>query len=536
MLFQDAGGNNPEVGAYNFVTVTSACSGREVNMKSDLRQAWRSLRKQPGFSAVAALTLAFGIGVNTSLFALVSAMFLEPLKVKDAHELVLLMQRGEILNLPYGHSFPDFLDYRQGTPAFADLAAFMPTPVHLSVPGQTPERTWIEAVSPNYFALAGVWAEVGQLLEPGVGEGKGAAPTAVLSHAYWQRRFGGDPGIVGQPVILNGRAFTVVGVVPASFTGLSWAMAVSAFVPSGATPHLLAGGDALLSERSAPVWRLMGRLRPGARIEEARAQVEVVADRLRTDFPAEHKGSKALLIPENRARPDPSVSDFLPVFAVVFAAMVGLVLFIACANVANLMLSRSLARQRDLVVRAALGASRSRLVRLQVVESVLLAFFAGLLGLVFARLSDLALSRFVPTGDIPVTTDHGWDWRVYAFAFLVSTVAGVATGLWPALQASRFDLVHALKEGGGRVSPSRHPFRNVLVVGQVTISLVVLVSAALFLRSLDQVRGLPLGLRPDHLLVLSLDLGLQQYPEDRGRRFLEDLVERAEGVPGVLSA
>ena len=505
-------------------------------MTSDVRQALRALRKEPGFAAVAALTLAFGIGVNTSLFSLVSAMFLQPLQVRDAHELVLLMQRGDLLNMPYGHSFPDYLDYREGTSAFADLVAFMPTAVHLSAPGQTPERTWIEAVSPNYFALAGVRAAVGQLFEPGVGEARGAAPTAVLSHAYWQRRFAGDPGIVGRAITLNGRAFTVIGVAPASFTGLSWAMAMSAFVPSGTTGLLSAGGDSLLRERGVPAWRLMGRLRPGTTIEEARAQVEVVAERLRATFPAEHKGSKALLIPENRARPDPSVADFLPVFAVVFAAMVGLVLFIACANVANLMLSRSLARQRDLVVRAALGAGRLRLIRLQVTESLLLAFGAGLLGLAFARLSDLALSRFVPTGDIPVNTDHGWDWRVYAFAFLVSTVAGVAAGLWPALQASRFDLVHSLKEGGSRISSSRHPIRNLLVVGQVTMSLVVLASAALFLRSLDQMRGLALGFRPDHLLVMSLDLGMQQYGEDRGRRFLEDLGTRAEAMPGVVSA
>ena len=329
----------------------------------------------------------------------------------------------------------------------------MPTPVHLSAPGQTPERTWIEAVSPNYFALADVRPAVGQLFEPGVGEAQGrgspgGAEPRLLAETLWRR-----PGIVGRPITLNGRGFTVIGVAPASFTGLSWAMAMSAFVPSGTTALLSPGGDSLLTERGAPAWRLMGRLRPGTTLEEARAQVEVVAERLKTTYPAEHKGSKALLIPENRARPDPSVSDFLPVFAVVFAAMVGLVLFIACANVANLMLSRSLARQRDLVVRAALGAGRLRLVRLQVAESLVLAFAAGLLGLAFARLSDLALSRFVPTGDIPVNTDHGWDWRVYAFAFVIATVAGVATGLWPALKASRFDLVHSLKEGGGRVSP-----------------------------------------------------------------------------------
>ena len=162
-------------------------------MKSDLRQAWRSLRKQPGFTAVAVLTLALGIGVNTSLFSLVSALFLQPLTVQGRPPAGLAHAAGDILNIPYGHSFPDYLDYREDTPAFADLVAFMPTPVHLSAPGQTPERTWIEAVSPNYFALAGVRAGVGQLFEPGEGEGKGAAPTAVLSHRYWQRRFGGRP-------------------------------------------------------------------------------------------------------------------------------------------------------------------------------------------------------------------------------------------------------------------------------------------------------------------------------------------------------
>ena len=211
------------------------------------------------------------------------------------------------------------------------------------------------------------------------------------------------------------------------------------------------------------------------------------------------------VIPESRARPDPSVADFLPVFAVIFAAMVALVLFIACANVANLMLSRSLARQRDLVVRSALGASRPRLVRLQVVESVLLAFSPA---------SSASCSRPLGPGpgglrppatspSTPTTPGTGGSTPSPSS----SAVAGVATGLWPALQASRFDLGETLKEGGSRPAALRHPFRNLLVVGQVTMSLVVLVSAALFLRSLDQMRGLPLGFRPDHLLVMSLDLG-----------------------------
>jgi predicted permease len=505
-------------------------------LKDDIRRAFRTLRKEPGFALVAVLTLAFGIGVNTSLFSLVNAFFLQPLAVQDARELALIMQRGELINVPYGHSFPDYLDYREQVKTLTDLVAYLPTPVHLSAPGQSPERTWIEVVSPNYFALARVTPALGQLLRPGEGEAKGADPTLVLSYRYWQRRFGGDPGIVGRTVILNGSAFTVIGVAPASFTGLSWAMAVSGFVPTGAAGALLEGGD-FLTMRAAHAFRLMGRRRPGITLEEARAEVEVVAQRIYAAYPSEHKGSRVLLIPENRARPDPSASELMPVFAAVFAAMVGLVLLIACANVANLLLSRSLARQRDLVMRSALGASRFRLVRLQVVESLVLAAVAGLAGLVLAHWSGQVLAGFTPSGDIPVNADHPWDWRVYVFTFLVSGVAGVAAGLWPALRASSFDLNEALKEGGaGRFRPSRHPLRNLLVVGQVTVSLVVLACAGLFLHSLRQLRGIPLGFRPDHLLMLSLDLGRQRYGDERGRLFLEELIRRAEGLPGVRSA
>ncbi len=503
---------------------------------TDLRQAFRTLSKRPGFAAVAVLTLAFGIGINVSLFSLISAFFLQPLPVKDAHQLVFLMQKGELINVPIGHSFPDYLDYRQGTTVFSDLVAYMPTPVHLAAPGETPERTWIEVVSPNYFALADVRAAFGDLLHPGQGESSGADPKIVLSHRYWQRRFGGDPGIVGRAITLNGKAFTVIGVTHASFTGLSWAMAVSGFVPSGAMPVLMGGGEGLLTSRGAPAWRIMGRLRPGKTLADARAEIEVVAGRLATDFPSEHKGAKAILIPENRARPDPSAADFMPIFAVVFSGMVGLILFIACANVANLMLSRSLVRQRDFAVRSALGASRFRLLRLQAVEGLLLAILAGGLALVFAHWSGQALAAFTPAGDIPTNTDHRWDWRIYVFTFLVSVGTGVGTGLWPAFKASRFDLTEVLKEGGARLSPSRHRLRNLLVMGQVTMSLVVLICAGLFVHSLRQLSGLALGFRPDHLLMTSLDLGLQQYSDERGRQFLDRLVERTKALPGVRSA
>jgi predicted permease len=505
-------------------------------MWDDLRQAIRSLRKQPGFTAVAVLTLAFGIGVNASLFSLVNALFLQPIRVKDPQQLVLVMQRGEIVPVPYGHSFPDYLDYRASASVFSELVAYMPTPVHLSAGAQAPERTWVEVVSPNYFALAGAAAAFGELLRPGEGESRGAAPEIVLSYTYWQRRFGGNPSIVGQPITLNGKTFTVIGIAARTFNGLSWAMAVSAWIPAGALGSIMNDGDNFRENRGVPAWRLMGRLTPGTTLADARAQVDVIGKRLAAAFPAEHKGTRALVIPENRARPDPSVSDYLPVFVAVFAAMVTLVLFIACANVANLMLSRAFARQRDLVIRSALGASRARLVRLQMMEGLVLAALAGIVGLLLARWAGQTLSGFMPAGDIPVNQDHPWDWRVYMFTILAAGIAGVITGLWPARQASGFNLIDGLKEGSSAAGTSRHTLRNLLVIGQVSLSMIVLVSAGLFLHSLQQMQTVAVGMRTDRLIMMSVDLGLQQYTDTRGRQFLEALLTRAEALPGVLSA
>ena len=505
-------------------------------MMNDFRQALRSLRKQWGFAAVAILTLAFGIGVNVSLFGLVSAFFLQPLPVKDAHELVIVMQRGDALGIPYGHSYPDYRDYREATVTFSDLVAYFPTPAHLSAPGQIPERTWIEVVSPNYFALAGVSPAFGEFPQPGEAEGEGAPARVVLSYRYWQRHFGGDPSLVGRPITINGKSFTVLGIAPANFTGLSWAMAVSAFVPSGSMGAVLKDGGAFRDNRGTPVWRMVGRLAAGKTVREARAEMEIAAKRLADAYPAEHKGSRVLVIPENRARPDPAVAGFLPVFAAVFSAMVALVMLIACANVANLMLSRAVTRRRDLVIRSALGASRFRLIRLQVVESLILAACAGVLGLLLAQLSGQALTAFMPTGEVPIVEQRPMDPWVYVFTFLVSAMAGIGTGLWPARRATRFDLVETLKDSASLAGTSRHTFRNLLVIGQVTMSLVVLISAGLFLHSLMQMQHIALGFKPERLLMMSIDLELQQYTTPRGLRFVEELLTRAEALPGVERA
>jgi predicted permease len=503
---------------------------------TDLRQAFRTLRRQPGFTVLAVLTLAVGIGISASFFSILSAFFLQPLPVRDAHQLVMVMQRGDVVNVPYGHSYPDYLDYRRATSTFSDLAAYLPTPVHVSARGQTPERTWIEVTSPNYFAVAGVTPALGAFPQTDTDERRGAAPAVVLSYRYWQRRFGGNPSLVGEAITLNGKSFTVIGIAPATFTGLSWAMAVSAFVPSGALGSLMKDGDAFRENRGTPAFRLMGRLAPGKTLSDARTEMETLALRLAAAYPAEHKGNRILLIPENRARPDPAIAGFLPVVAVVFCAMVGLVLLIACANVANLMLSRAVVRQRDLVIRSALGAGRFRVIRLLVVESLVLAAAAGALGTLLSMWAGGALAAFAPSGDIPINQDRPWDWRVSAFTLLVSAVVGLVTGLWPARTAMRFDLVESLKAGGNSIGIPRHRLRNLLVIGQVTMSFAVLAGAGLFLHSLQRLQNVGMGFKPSGLMMMSVDLGLQQYSADRGLRFIEELLSRTEALPGVTSA
>ncbi|MDD2763411.1 MAG: ABC transporter permease [Opitutaceae bacterium] len=506
-------------------------------MLSDLKFALRQLAKFPGFTAAAVLTLAFGIGVNTQIFSLVNAFFLQPLPFEDADRLALVLMRSDAFNLPHGLSFPDFRDFRAQTKSLTNLIAYMPSPIHVSAAGQTPERTWMEIVTPNAFAAYGVTAALGRTLVPADGESAATESVAVLSHDFWKDRFGSDPGIVGRIITLNEKPFTVVGVARKGFHGFSWAMAMKVFVPSGAGSRLLAGDDQMIENRYAQAWRILGRLKPGVTLSATRTETEVIGRKLAQDFPNEHKGVHLLVIPEKRARPDPTFADFTPVFVVVFTGMVGLVLLIACANVANLMMARVLSRQREMVMRSVLGASRWRLIRQLLVESLVFAAIAGVLGYLIAEWSGPILGRLVPPSDIPTVTEFAAGWHTYVFTAVISLVAGVATGLVPALRASRVDLNEGLKEHvGGRASPGRHRLRNLLVVGQVTMSLVVLVGAGMFWHSLQRARGLNLGFRADHLLTLSLDLGLQGYRDDRGKIFYRELLEKIRTLPGVEGA
>ena len=507
-------------------------------MLTDLRFALRQLVKSPGYALVVVLTLALGIAVNTQIFAMVCAFFLQPMPVRNPERLTAIVQRSDVINFPYQMSFLDFQDIRDGSKALTDHVAFVSTPAHVSVPGHAPERIAIEAVTPDAFEKLGVTVVLGRPLQPSDGEIPPGNPVTVLTHRYWQSHFGGDPAVVGRSLLINGKPFTIVGVAKPGFESFSYLFSAGGFVPSSAAAQLRADGDTVFKYRSMSLWRVLSYLRAGATIGEANAELGVFAQRFANDFPAEHHNVRFQAVLERRARPDPAMTDFAPVFTVLFTGLVVLVLVIACANVANLMGARALSREKELVVRAALGATRWQLIRQLLVESVVLAVIAGALGGLLATLGGEIFHQFQPaTGEITVREPQASIWQIWTFTGLISLIAGLASGLFPALRSSRVDLNDGLKQGAGRQFGSgRHRMRNLLVIGQVATSCIVLIAAALFLRGLHAVRDLNLGFRPNGLVMLSLDLNLQGYDQGRGLRFQDQVLERVRALPSVESA
>ena len=498
----------------------------------DVRFASRSLRKTPGFTAVALLTLALGIGVNTAVFSIINNLFFQPLPVRDPDNLVVVAAKTPISSLLRGYEYPNYLDLRDQVPSFSDLIAYSIAPIDLDAPGSQPERTNATVVTTNYFSFFGVQAALGRLFLPGEGEEIGTDPILVLSHAYWQQHFGGDQSIVGRSVNVNGHPYTVVGIAPATFTGTQAGMAASVFVPVTMVGDLMANGAQVLQARAGMPLKVMGRLRPDASPDQARVEVGTVIKRIAQAHPQETIDGTPLVIRERRTRPDPAFTEFMPLISRVFMGLVGLVLLIACANVANLMFLRATVRRREMALRSALGASRWQLCRQLLAESFLLAASATAVGLALGYWGANWVVRFGASAMPVASFGASWDWRVFLFASAMALAAGLLIGLMPALKASRVNLQTGLKQGGS----SRHPFRSILVVSQVAVSLVVLVCGGVFLRSLQHVSPQFLGFRTDRLLMASFDLGLHDYDQDRAGQFQHRLLEKVRALPGVEAA
>jgi predicted permease len=505
-------------------------------LAQDLNYAFRRLRMSPGFTALAVMTLAFGLSVNATIFELISSMFLRPLPVKDADRLVLVLQRNPNSDFIGGLSWSDFQDYRMQIGEFSDMLALAFRPAHLSVNGLPADRTWIEGVSGNYFSMLGITPMTGRFFMPEEGRQPNADPVAVLGYDYWQTRLGGDLGIVGRAITINGHPLTVIGIAPESFSSAQWALAPGAFVPATMMPALFSD-PTILERRDSGAFKVMAHLKPGVSAAQATSAVRLLGQRLTEEYRPDSK-SQFFVRPERLTRPEPSTSQSLPVAAALFTALALLVLFTACANVANLMFSRAAARRNEISTRLAIGAGRGRLIRQLLTESILLAVLAGAVGMLMSEGAGTLLARLTAgtTGDIPVHPDARWSWLPVIATVLISIAAGVGTGVFPALRATKGDLLSMMKGGKTGVGRERQLFRSGLVLGQIGVSVVVLACAGLFVQSLMQLTASDLGFRSERLLMASVDLDLQGYEPDKGRQFLKQLAERVDALPGVASS
>jgi predicted permease len=504
----------------------------------DLRYALRMLLKSPGFTLIAILALGLGIGANTAIFSVFTGMLWRPLPVKDPQQLVAVASKSRNVEFPLNLSYPDFEDYRKLKTVFSDLVLFAPSPVNFGAEGH-PERAWVELVSGNYFSMLGLEAVRGRTFAADEGWVLGKDPLIVLSYKYWQQRLGGDPGVIGRSVQVNNHPFTIIGVAPERYHGGYYFLEPDFYIPVTAINLLDPGKADALTKRSESYFRVLGRVQPGITPAQAMAAAQPIDRRLAQEFPDSHKDISLLVIPELDARPEPGLGAFMSTAVIVFMMLVGLVLLIACANVANLILARANGRRKEIATRAALGATRWRMMRQFLTESILLALSGGVVGLLFARWAAIGLmSIHVPT-EIPIRLfDLRMDWRIFGFSFLAALLTGVVAGLVPSLQASRTDLADVLKAGGrsGGGAATHHRFRDVLVVAQVAVSLLLLACAGFFIRSLQNSAHVDMGFRVDHTLMMTMDLGLQGYTEQRGQQFYKQLSERVSALPGVREA
>jgi putative ABC transport system permease protein len=508
------------------------------NLWKDLRYAVRMSIKSPGFAIVVILTLGLGIGANTAIFSVFNGMLWRHLPVRDAQHLVVLSGKARNLDFFTPISYPDFQDYRKLTAAFSDVAAYTPNPVNFRADGH-PERAWAELVTGNYFSMFGLQAALGRLFTADEGWVPGKDALVVLSHKYWQKHFGSNPAVIGQPVHVNQHLFTIIGVAPESFHGAYYFLEPDFYLPLGELATLDKSRASDFTNRGSGILRVMARLKPGVTAAQAAAMAQPLDQRLSQEFPESHKDLSLAVFPELAARPEPGFGGFMTTALSIFMVLTGLVLLIASANVANLILARANGRRKELATRTAMGASRARMVLQLLTESVLLAICGGAIGLVLARwVASLLMSIHVAT-DIPIRLfDVQMDWRIFAFSFFVAVVTGVVAGLVPAVQASKTNLADTLKAGGrsGDSSAGHSRFRNVLVVTQVAISVLLLACAGLFVRSLRNSAQVDMGFRADHVLMVNVDLGLQGYKEDQGQRFYQQVRDRVASIAGVRDA
>ena len=515
------------------------------DLLQDLRYGARMLAKQPGFTAIAVLALALAIGVNTAILSAVNGFVLRPLPVEKPAELVSpYWGKKTDTQVWERFSYPNYEDLREQNKSFSDLCAWAETSAGISSSesrnagdSERAEVVWGELVSGNYFDVIGVKPMLGRGFLPEEDRTPNAHPVTVISHSLWQRRFDADTGVVGKTIYLNGMPFTVIGVMPESFLGSVFYLREAFWAPLMMAQKFGRRAE-WKTDRSYALFNLYGRLKPGLTMAQAETDLNLVADNLAQLYPRENADTKIQLTTEVDGRYQ-GATDVIKYGGLLALCISGLVLLLACANVANLMLARAVTRAKEIGIRLALGAGRGRIVRQLLTESVLLALLGGVLGLALAyRGAELIWAIFPPV-PYPISIDFAPDGYVLKWMLVISLLTGVIFGLAPALLASRTDLVAVIKGMAVRPSNSRRRWnlRGVLVVAQVTISIIVLICAGLFIRSLGKALKTDPGFQTENLVTMMINPGLLAYDgEETTRRFFPELLRRIESQPGVRMA
>jgi predicted permease len=501
---------------------------------NDIRYSLRLLRRSPLFTLTAALSLAIGIGANTTIFSIASTLLLRPLPgLTDPSRLVDVgrTQDGKGFD---NSSYPNYRDYRERQKSLTDVYAYRLDPQPLSLAtGTDAERIYGQIVSANYFTILGVRPLLGRLLQDSDDAPDHSHSVAVLSHELWTKTFASNPSIVGQTISLNSKPFMVVGVAPPGFQGTTL-LKPDAWTPMAAAADTMPRLGAAIFNRRQAVWLVMGgRLKDGVTISQANAEAQAIGANLQKEYPDANKG-KGLKVTGSAVMPGETVA--VAGFLALLVVIVGLVLSITCVNVAGMLLARAATRRREIAVRLAIGAGRGRLIRQLLTETMILFVAGGLAGLVLTNWLTSLVLAVIPKLPIPIDVTVRADWRVVSFAIAISFIAAILSGLAPALQSSRADLVPALKAEGLDSGRPRLGLRNIFVVGQVTMSLMLVIVAGLFLRALEHAAAIQPGFDERDVDVIQLDLSLSGYTAETARPFVRELLERTRALPGVESA
>ena len=499
----------------------------------DLRFAFRQLRKSPSFAITAILTLALGIGANTAIFSVVNSILIKPLPVENPQQLMSLVPRENNGPLQQNLSWNEMKEIRrQGGHSFSQVIASTIGLDGLAVQGQQPQRIMTTYVTGNYFSALGLSPAAGRLFLSSEGEVIGQDPVIVLSYDYWKKSFNGDRSVVGRPVTVNGHPFTIVGVAPKGFHGAQSFIIPAAYLPLSEIPIDGTTADALNTWQYRGL-SVLGRLRPGVTAKQANLELNLITQSIMRQHPDVEKRLGIEAYPETSLRLNPGDPNTMVIMAGLFLSLAVMVLLLACVNVANLVLVRATVREREMAIRTALGARRSRLVAQMVTESVTLALMGGAMGVLLGMWASYALGHVDLHADLPLALTFEFDWRIFLYSLAIALLAGVVVGIVPALRIAKANVNTVLHEGGRGVTRGRHWLRDSLVALQIAASLVLLVIAGFFVRSLSAVQTMDFGFKPDHVVNFVVDANEIGMSDAQSRDLAGNITARLLQIAGV---